>query len=63
MILCDSNVWLALTIDNHAHHNVVEDWLGTIAEASSVHFCRATQQSFLRLLTLASVFTPFGEPP
>lgn len=63
MILCDSNVWLALTVEPHVHHKVAKDWLKTITEASSVHFCRATQHSFLRLQTLASVMAPYGIPP
>ncbi len=31
--------------------------------SASVLFCRATQQSFLRLLTNASVLRPYGNPP
>ncbi len=63
MILCDSNVWLALALSKHTHHTAARDWLGTIEEPASVFFCRATQQSFLRLLTNASVLAPYGNPP
>jgi len=61
--LCDSNVWLALALSKHAHHAAARDWLDTIDEPGSVLFCRATQQSFLRLLTNASVLRPYGNPP
>lgn len=61
--LCDSNVWLALALSGHAHHALARDWLDSVDEASKVLFCRATQQSFLRLLTNASVLAPYGNPP
>jgi toxin-antitoxin system PIN domain toxin len=63
VILCDSNIWLALALSRHSHHTVARDWLETVEETASVAFCRATQQSFLRLLTNASVLGPFGNPP
>jgi len=63
MALCDSNVWLALALSEHVHHEVTHGWLKTIEEPASVCFCRATQQSFLRLLTNASVLRPYGNPP
>jgi toxin-antitoxin system PIN domain toxin len=34
-----------------------------VAEPGSVLFCRATQQSLLRLLTTAAVLAPYGNPP
>lgn len=61
--LCDSNVWLALALSEHVHHVAAQEWLTTIEDADSVAFCRATQQSFLRLLTNASVLRPYGNPP
>jgi toxin-antitoxin system PIN domain toxin len=63
VILCDSNVWLALALSRHSHHTAARDWLETVEETASVVFCRATQQTFLRLLTNASVLGPFGNPP
>lgn len=62
MILCDSNVWLALALSKHGHHTVARDWLESVEEPVSVFFCRATQQAFLRLLTNASVLRPYGNP-
>ena len=63
MVLCDSNVWLALALSGHAHHGVARDWFEGVEAASSVFFCRATQQTFLRLLTNAAVLAPYGNPP
>jgi len=61
--LCDSNVWLALALSRHAHHAAAREWFEAVAEPRSVLFCRATQQTFLRLLTNASVLSPYGNPP
>jgi uncharacterized protein len=61
--LCDNNVWLALALSGHVHHASARDWLETVVEPASVLFCRATQQSFLRLLTNTAVLAPFGNPP
>ena len=63
MMLCDSNVWLALALSKHVHHITTRDWLGTVKEPASILLCRATQQTFLRLLTNASVLSPYGNPP
>jgi toxin-antitoxin system PIN domain toxin len=54
---------LALTHERHAHHRVASGWFESLVEPASVHFCRATQHSFLRLLTVASVRAPYGEAP
>ena len=35
----------------------------TVHDPASVLFCRATQQTFLRLVTNASVLSPYGNPP
>jgi toxin-antitoxin system PIN domain toxin len=61
--LCDSNVWLALALSKHVYHASVCDWFDGVDEPASVCFCRATQQTFLRLLTKASVLSPYGNPP
>jgi uncharacterized protein len=61
--LCDSNVWLALALSKHVHHGAARTWLDTVEEPASIVFCRATQQSFLRLLTNAAVLGAYGNPP
>ncbi len=63
MDLCDSSVWLALALSKHAHHAAAREWFEAVADPRSVLFCRATQQTFLRLLTNASVLSPYGNPP
>ena len=63
MLLADSNVWLALALSKHVFHTMVREWLDSQPPSDSVLFCRATQQSFLRLLTTQAVVTPYGIPP
>ncbi len=63
MNLCDTTIWLALVLSRHIHHAAARSWLQSIDEPASVFFCRSTQQSFLRLLTNASVLGAYGNPP
>ncbi len=63
MDLCDSNVWLALALSAHAHHAVARAWFDAVPDPRAVTFCRATQQTFLRLLTNTGVLRPYGNPP
>lgn len=58
--LCDSNVFLALAVEQHVHHPIVVKWFGAFAETDKAFFCRATKISFLRLLTqkIAPDFVP-----
>lgn len=63
MILCDSNVWLALALAGHAHHAAARAWFDTVDEPAAVRFCRSTQQTLLRLLTNAAVLAPYARPP
>jgi toxin-antitoxin system PIN domain toxin len=62
-VLPDSNVWLALTIEVHAQHWPVMEWFTTFPESGSMFFNRSSQQSFLRLLTTAAVWTPYQLRP
>lgn len=61
--LCDGNVWLALALSKHVHQGIARDWFESIEEPASILFCRATQQTFLRLLTDAPVLAAYGNPP
>lgn len=63
MVLADSNVWLALVFSRHSFHSPVSDWLEKRPQSDTVVFCRATQQSFLRLLTTEAVAAAYGIPP
>ena len=60
MFLADSNIWLALALIHHEFHPAVRAWLAASDPQETVCFCRATQQSFLRLLTTAAVWAPYG---
>lgn len=59
MNLCDSNVWLALSLSGHVHHERVRAWFENVQKPASLHFCRATQQTLLRLLTNDAVLAPY----
>lgn len=63
MVLADSNVWLALALSGHVLHAPVQAWMAHRPAQEQVCFCRATQQSFLRLLTTRAVLAPYGLPP
>ena len=54
--LLDSNVWVSLAIDRHEHHLLALDWFDKASGDASACFCRMTQNSFLRLLTLKALF-------
>lgn len=36
MMLCDSNVWLALALSKHGHHATAREWLDTVEEPATV---------------------------
>jgi uncharacterized protein len=54
--LLDTNVWVSLAIDRHEHHLLALDWFDKASGDASACFCRMTQNSFLRLLTLKAIF-------
>lgn len=61
--LVDSNVWVALAIPDHVHQQRARQWLDPIDEPASLLFCRSTQRSVLRLLTMAVIVGPYGRKP
>ena len=63
MTLPDTNFWLALSISGHAFHDVARTWLDGQSVGLPMLFCRSTQQSLLRLLTIDAVLKPYGVPP
>lgn len=63
MILCDVNVWLALAIFEHPHHQRCVDWFDRVVTPDTIHFCRVTQQGLLRLLTAPQILVPIGLDP
>lgn len=60
MKLPDVNIWLALSLRNHEHHQASRTWLNTMNQEASINFCRPTQQGLLRLLTTAVVMKGYG---
>jgi len=58
--LFDSNVWLALTFSAHPHHSLAKKIFATTTRESPACFCRATQQSFLRLATTPTILKAYG---
>ena len=63
MKLLDVNIWLALVLSGHTHHEAARAWLAGEKKSASLCFCRATQQGLLRLLTTAEVLAGYGNPP
>ena len=63
MKLLDVNIWLALVLSGHTHHEAARAWLDGEEKSASLCFCRSTQQGLLRLLTTAEVLARYGNPP
>jgi uncharacterized protein len=49
--LCDANPWLAMAVEIHPHHDSARRWMEGLSDDDLALFNRATQTSFLRLLT------------
>lgn len=58
--LFDSNVWLALVFSAHPHHALAKKAFAATSGESPACFCRATQQSFLRLATTPALLLAYG---
>ena len=58
--LLDSNVWLALTFSAHPHHALAKELFAETNHENPACFCRATQQSFLRLATTPAILRAYG---
>ena len=57
--LCDSNVFLALVTQTHAHHRIVQQWFDQLGTDDTAELCRMTQSSLLRLLTTDQFMHPY----
>ena len=51
----DINIWMALTLRAHEHHESAWKWYRGLSETTDLVFCRFTQMGFLRLMTTESV--------
>lgn len=50
-LLPDVNVWIALSLRTHTQHAPADAWFTGLSANDVLHFCRTTQQGFLRLAT------------
>jgi uncharacterized protein len=58
--LFDTNVWLALTFSAHPYHKSATQAFIEATTSGTVYFCRATQQSFLRLASTPAILQNYG---
>ena len=58
--LLDTGVWIALAFASHPGHRVAKKLFDSADSLHPLAFCRATQLSFLRLLTTPSIQTLYG---
>ena len=58
--LFDTNVWLAALFTTHPFHDRAQRALQHATPAAPAVFCRATQQSFLRLATAPALLKAYG---
>ncbi len=58
--LLDSNVWVAAIFTTHPAHAAAQQILERATPATPAVFCRATQQSFLRLASTPALLKVYG---
>jgi predicted nucleic acid-binding protein len=58
--LFDTNVWLAAVFTTHPFHALAQNALQRATPAEPAVFCRATEQSFLRLTCTPSLLKVYG---
>lgn len=58
--LVDSSVWVAAVFPRHPHHHPAQQELSIATSRAPAVFCRATQQSFLRLITTPQILRAYA---
>lgn len=58
--LYDANVWIALTFPSHSHHKQATEIYEKASETIPACFTRATQLSYLRLVTTPALLKAYG---
>ena len=58
--LLDVNVWVAAAFERHPAHRTAQEFLLTSIRTTPVLFCRATQHSFLRLVSTPTISRAYG---
>ncbi|MEI6175353.1 MAG: TA system VapC family ribonuclease toxin [Verrucomicrobiota bacterium] len=62
--LIDANVWIAVSFEGHDYHQQALQFLTRETSlASPALLCRATEQSWLRLLTTPALHRRYDSPP
>jgi toxin-antitoxin system PIN domain toxin len=61
--LFDTSVWLAAIFERHPFHGIARQPLQQTTINQPAVFCRATQQSVLRLISTAGIARTYGESP
>ena len=61
--LFDTSAWLAAVFEQHPLHGLARRALQQATPTEPAGFCRATQQSFLRLVSTAALAKTYGVPP
>ncbi len=60
--LIDTNVWVAACFARHPFHDRVHRFLGELDKQEPGYLCRATEQSWLRLLTTPAIHQRYDTP-
>jgi len=61
--LFDTSAWLAATFEQHPFHGLARRALQQATPTQPAVFCRATEQSFLRLLSTVALAKTYGVAP
>lgn len=61
--LFDTSVWLAAIFARHPFHTIARQSLQQATSPQPAVFCRATQQSVLRLMSTAVIAKTYCQPP
>lgn len=60
--LLDTGIWVGLAFGSHPQHRLAREVFEAADSERPVAFCRATQNSFLRLLTTPAIQALYGGP-
>lgn len=60
--LLDTSVWIAWYFQRHPHHAQAASLLGVRSASDPTWLCRATEQSWLRLATTATICRAYSSP-
>jgi toxin-antitoxin system PIN domain toxin len=58
--LIDTSVWIAIAFPTHPHHRLAIQAFARCSKEVPAIFCRATQQSFLRIATTPAILQLYG---